>query len=80
MLSDHAVSTARTLQLDLFDIALSLEQGEDCEHSRRRAGTRERCIQWGHRRVRFVVTRTTSGWFEGAEVWLVVTIGEIGRS
>ena len=80
VLSNHAITSASDLCMGVDDIALVLEQGEDCHHSPRRQGTRERCAQWGHKRIKIVAIRTTSGWYPGTEVWLIKTIGPGGET
>lgn len=80
VLSNHAITSASDLCMGVDDVTLVLEHGEDCQHSPRRQGTRERCAQWGHQRIKVVALRTVSGWYPGTDVWLIKTIGPAGDS
>jgi hypothetical protein len=60
--------------MDDWDIAAILEGGIDCEESRRDEGCVERCSRWHGRWVRVVAQRAQSGWNNGKDAWIIVTI------
>ena len=70
----HAASAAQLLGMDIYDIAVLLEGGQDCEEGPRRYGIRERCSKWRGRWVRIVVSREQSGWIEDKYAWIVMNV------
>ncbi|MFH0815399.1 MAG: hypothetical protein V1934_01080 [Methanobacteriota archaeon] len=64
------------LGLDLFDVLDILENGYDCERSKRKVGTVERCKRDGRKVLKVVVVDSLQEWDE-SRVWLVVHAGAI---
>jgi hypothetical protein len=64
------------LGLDLFDVLDVLERGYDCERSKRKAGTVERCRRDGRKVLKVVVVDSLQEWND-SRVWLVIHAGVI---
>ena len=72
--TDHAIDRAFDLGLDIYDIAVILEGGYDCEKGRRKPSIRERWSKWRGQTIRIIVSREPSGWVDGADAWIVLSV------
>ena len=60
--------------MDLFDVLDILENGYDCERSKRKKGTFERCKKVGKKTLKVVVVESIQKW-DDSPVWLIIHIG-----
>ena len=73
-LSRAAYREAMKLDIDAFDILDVLENGYDCERSKRKRGTVERCKRFGKKIVKVVVVDSAQEWND-TQVWLAIHVG-----
>jgi hypothetical protein len=66
----------RKLKLYLPDLCRVLEEGYDCSRSKRKNGTRERCLFMKGRIIRVVVVKSLTRWNDEM-IWLITHVGEI---
>lgn len=62
-------------KFDLYDVLEILENGYDCQKTRRSKGTVERCMMRKGKVVKVVVVEARSDWV-GGDVWLVAHVGD----
>ena len=62
--------------MDLYDVLDILENGYDCQRSRRKKGTIERCKRTGKKILKVVVVDSLQ-YFDNTEVWLITHVGVI---
>ncbi len=60
--------------MDLFDVLDILETGYDCERSRRKKGTFERCKRSGSKIRKVVAVESIQKWND-TPVWLIIHVG-----
>ena len=62
--------------MDLYDVLDILENGYDCQRSKRKKGTIERCKKSGKKIHKVVVVDSLQYW-DDTEVWLITHVGVI---
>lgn len=62
--------------MDLYDVLDILENGYDCQRSKREKGTIEKCMKKG-KKIRKVVVVDSLQYYDDTEVWLITHIGVI---
>jgi hypothetical protein len=60
--------------MDMFDVLDILETGYDCERSRRKKGTIERCKKSHNKTWKVVVVESIQNWND-SPVWLIIHVG-----
>ncbi|MDP2749761.1 MAG: hypothetical protein Q8O89_02935 [Nanoarchaeota archaeon] len=73
-LSLHAVREMGSLGIKLSDVKNILETGFNCERSRRKEGTEEKCIIRGNKIIKVVAVRNCNI-YNNEEVWLIIHVG-----
>ncbi|MBA3045336.1 MAG: hypothetical protein KKH41_08450 [Candidatus Thermoplasmatota archaeon] len=62
--------------MEMLDVLDILETGYDCERSRRKKGTFERCKKYKNKTWKVVVVDSVQIWND-APVWLIIHVGVI---
>ena len=60
--------------MDLYDIAIILDGGYDCEKGKRKKGIRERCSKWRGKTIRIIASKEPSGWIDNEDAWIILSI------